>query len=579
MSDPKPAAVAPATTQAQSMQTAQKTPSTQTARAATQPVKTTAQPQATTAVPSQTMSNVVQHQPGTILMSGVRGAPVYTTIRPRYPQGVAQTYTMAPRTATTMTTVRGAYGQPVSYASPYGYSTSTVLHPGPYGMVATMRPVTYATSTQRPLTTNTLPITTTTLPRSVVSSTATATSSTAAAATSTAAQPTTTAAKEAKRKPSTETKKPASKKGHKASKDHKANTRKSAHKPAKKLAQPSKGSSIKQQAVLKLKATKFSWTALDDFRLIANVEQTQDLVMVHQGVKFSKEFTLKQVMRRWYALLYEEDVGRLASAAMSGLDAATREQALQDLLFSPIEDELLIRHSATLDTEQLPSEKDLEQLLKAHVSIFHPIRTPATLRAHYIHLAEFGFMPKHAAVHASKQREHLELLQRDVLDPSVATSISANVLRELDRLEAKTNRKIRRLEHQLATWACSGVVPPDSVVGLPDDTLAVFKGRVLHYAMKTVEVVLGRSSQDGAVDIDMSLEGPATRVSRWQATIKLKHDGNFYIHNQGKRYIEVNGVIVFPGKKRMLDYNSVIDVCGIALTFRANEPLIADLTA
>lgn len=34
------------------------------------------------------------------------------------------------------------------------------------------------------------------------------------------------------------------------------------------------------------------------------------------------------------------------------------------------------------------------------------------------------------------------------------------------------------------------------------------------------------------MDVDLSLEGPATRVSRWQAVVKLKHDGNFYLHNQ-----------------------------------------------
>jgi hypothetical protein len=46
-----------------------------------------------------------------------------------------------------------------------------------------------------------------------------------------------------------------------------------AKKPPKRIAQPSKGSSAKQQVLIKLKATRFTWTALDDFRLIANIEQ------------------------------------------------------------------------------------------------------------------------------------------------------------------------------------------------------------------------------------------------------------------------------------------------------------------
>jgi hypothetical protein len=38
----------------------------------------------------------------------------------------------------------------------------------------------------------------------------------------------------------------------------------------------------------------------------------------------------------------------------------------------------------------------------------------------------------------------------------LSTGTSVSLLHELDTLEAKTNRKIRRLEHQLATWASSG---------------------------------------------------------------------------------------------------------------------------
>ncbi len=38
--------------------------------------------------------------------------------------------------------------------------------------------------------------------------------------------------------------------------------------------------------------------------------QTNDLAAVHLGVKFSCNFTLKEVEERWYALLYQQQISK-----------------------------------------------------------------------------------------------------------------------------------------------------------------------------------------------------------------------------------------------------------------------------
>ena len=74
------------------------------------------------------------------------------------------------------------------------------------------------------------------------------------------------------------------------------------------------------------------------------------------------------------------------------------------------------------------------------------------------------------------------------------------------------------------------------------------------------QITLGRSTKDAAVDIDLSLEGPAWKVSRKQGIIKLRNSGEFFIANAGKRPIFVDGKPVLTGNKYKLNDNSVVEV-------------------
>lgn len=71
---------------------------------------------------------------------------------------------------------------------------------------------------------------------------------------------------------------------------------------------------------------------------------------------------------------------------------------------------------------------------------------------------------------------------------------------------------------------------------------------------------MGRSTRDHTIDVDLTLEGPAAKVSRKQATIRLRNTGDFFMSSEGKRPIFVDGRPVLQGNKVKLNHNSVIEV-------------------
>ena len=60
------------------------------------------------------------------------------------------------------------------------------------------------------------------------------------------------------------------------------------------------------------------------------------------------------------------------------------------------------------------------------------------------------------------------------------------------------------------------------------------------------EMVLGRSTDDQKVDIDLADEGNASKVSRQQAFIKLRWNGEFCLRNVGRRPVWINNAAAGP---------------------------------
>ena len=68
----------------------------------------------------------------------------------------------------------------------------------------------------------------------------------------------------------------------------------------------------------------------------------------------------------------------------------------------------------------------------------------------------------------------------------------------------------------------------------------LFKGMSIQLGY-FLQITLGRTAKGQKVDVDLKLEGPAWKISRRQGVIKLKNSGEFYIANEGKRSIFVDG--------------------------------------
>ncbi|XAR59324.1 hypothetical protein NMG60_11015114 [Bertholletia excelsa] len=101
--------------------------------------------------------------------------------------------------------------------------------------------------------------------------------------------------------------------------------------------------------------------------------------------------------------------------------------------------------------------------------------------------------------------------------------------------------------------------------------LAILYGRRLKHFIQKTEVILGRSTEEIDVDIDLGKEGRANKISRRQAIIKMEKDGSFSLKNLGKSSISVNGKAVGSGQLLNLIPSCLIEIRGMNFVFEINH--------
>uniref|UniRef100_A0A673KJA9 Microspherule protein 1 n=1 Tax=Sinocyclocheilus rhinocerous TaxID=307959 RepID=A0A673KJA9_9TELE len=306
--------------------------------------------------------------------------------------------------------------------------------------------------------------------------------------------------------------------------------------------------------------------------------QTTDLTSVHLGVKFSCRFTLREIQERWYALLYDPVISKLAWQAMRQLHPEAIAAIQSKALFSQTEEALL----AKITSSSQPKLEVFQDLLNKHPNVFYPSRTAKNLMVHWQLLKQYYLLEDQSVQPLPKGEQVLNFSDAEqVVDDAKLKDSRDEVLEhELMIADRHQKREIRQLEQELPRWQ----VLVDSITGMnsPDfdnQTLAALRGRMVRYLMRSREITLGRATKDKQIDVDLSLEGPAWKISRKQGIIKLKNNGDFFIANEGRRPIYIDGRPVLSGNKWKLNNNSVMEIAGLRFVFLINQELISLIKA
>ncbi|KAL3275882.1 hypothetical protein HHI36_020619 [Cryptolaemus montrouzieri] len=316
------------------------------------------------------------------------------------------------------------------------------------------------------------------------------------------------------------------------------------------------------------------WKPSDDLALIIGVQQTNDLRTVHLGTKFSCKFTVQELQQRWYALLYDQAVSRVAVAAMRNLHPDMIAAVHDKALWGTKEEELL----STIKSSANPTIETFADLLSQNPDVFYSGRTASALFRHWQTLRMYHLLPDQVLGPLSTPGRPIMTFNdaEDIIQDSELSEPPDETLDRELRLQQRRNvREIRQLENEVGRWnvlvdSVTGVCPGE----LDNQTLAVLRGRMVRYLMRSREITIGRSGKGHMVDIDLSLEGPAYKISRRQATLRLRNTGEFYLSSEGKRPIFVDGRPIHAGNKIRLYDNAVVEIASLRFIFSVNHDLI-----
>ncbi|ALC43034.1 Rcd5 [Drosophila busckii] len=316
------------------------------------------------------------------------------------------------------------------------------------------------------------------------------------------------------------------------------------------------------------------WKPIDDLALVIGIQQTNDLRMIHRGVKFSCKFTLQELQQRWYALLYEPAVSRIAVSAMRNLHPELVESVQRKALYSVQEEDLL----GTIKSSESPKLEQFQELLDKNAGTFYCARTPKSLHNHWLLLKQYCLLPDQSVkpLQGSEQPLSFSDAEDHIFEQDLHEPRDEALEIELALADRRNKRDIRLLENELSRWGVlvDSVLGPTAASEFDNQTLACLCGRLVRYLMRSKEITFGREAKECGVDVDLSLEGPAAKISRRQGTIKMRSNGDFFIANEGKRAIFIDGTPLLSGNKTRLAHNCTVEISGLRFTFLVNYELI-----
>ena len=301
------------------------------------------------------------------------------------------------------------------------------------------------------------------------------------------------------------------------------------------------------------------WPASDDFLLREAVEAGAALGAIARGIlPFSQPRTREEITARWRALLYDARVALPAARRMAryALDAKPRVAPLPTSPEFRAQFEAAAGRAAPDEATEVDSTRgtDAMDAQNTHQNT-HTKDTKATPGEEEERKAKS--LPRFADAEAA-------VLEMPPLPSAAQTDPGAR--RKAKAALAGALRKIRRLEASAQAATARAASARDAV--------GVLQGLNATFYLKKRETAIGRSTEDQRVDVDLAEEGNATKVSRQQAFVKLRWNGEFCLRNVGRRPVWINGVAVESGRRARLASHALIEVGGMRLLFFPNPSAV-----
>uniref|UniRef100_A0A1I7TBK4 FHA domain-containing protein n=1 Tax=Caenorhabditis tropicalis TaxID=1561998 RepID=A0A1I7TBK4_9PELO len=306
------------------------------------------------------------------------------------------------------------------------------------------------------------------------------------------------------------------------------------------------------------------WTAADDYSLIVAVSHVSCLQFIHNSLPFTRKFTKADLEERYCQLQYDDKLSAEAQARISKMTALQRIHIESRTPFSRDEEKCLMENAEKILKGHNGDEADknhtslrfehFKMILEQNRNTFHPSRNPQVISDHFRRIKSY------------RERINLPYTFKTFENPTNGYVMDFDLMRPLQECRSRYNAISRypSLRGVLSQFQTNATVP--------DNALAMIHGRFLQFAMTGAMVVMGRSSMNDQVDIDLSKEGPAAKVSRQQALISHIHDDKFKIKNIGQRVMFVDSKPLPQMVSTSLRHGSIIEVASIRLTFSIPVP-------
>ena len=306
------------------------------------------------------------------------------------------------------------------------------------------------------------------------------------------------------------------------------------------------------------------WPVEDDFLMIKLIENGAALEVLTKAGAFTKKYELKDIERRWEKILYDDRVALEAGKRVREFEQRKKSEDEVNAFVSE-----RVRKGDCFETMWKKKKTASRNNDYDNNNNNNNNNSNNSNRRNNAGAEDYGNDGNNNGeminqVNMFKDAEMFILKECEPL-PTEEEMDEAVEKREKKRKE-RTIHEIAKLEKDLTTVASRAMTR--------SGIIAKIIGQNTMFTLTKRESTVGRSTTDSAVDVDLSKEGNASKISRVQAYLKLRWNGEFTLRNVGKRPIWINNKPIETNNRARLHSHALIEVGGMRMLFVPNPSLV-----